>query len=201
MRQSAVETQRRRPGRPPKASRNAEEPEAGVAAARTASARTPVVRGHTAEGRVIALGRDGKPISRKGTPGVDKFAISPDQIPEGWSYQWIAETVLNAPQTSMIVGFQQNGWTEVPADRHPSIPVRQDGLVLVERPKALTDEARGEEIQAAKDQIRANVEQFMPADSVQAQAGLRATGGIRKGRPQSVVQDGVPAPTLEIADE
>lgn len=167
----------------------------GVSAARQAQQKPGTVVGHTAQGRVIVIGRDGKPISRKGDRNIDKFAIPKEEIPSGWSYQWIAETVLNEPQTAQMLDFQQKSWTMVPQDRHPTRPVRQGGLVLVERPKVLTDEARQEEMQEAKDQIKANVEQFAPP------GGLQKTGSIRRGKPVSVSADGVPEPTLELEDE
>ena len=167
----------------------------GVSAARRAQQRAGTVVGHTAQGRVIVIGRDGKPISRKGDRSIDKFAIPKEEIPPGWSYQWNAETVLNEPQTAGMLDFQQKQWSFVPQDRHPTRPVRQGGLVLMERPEALTQEARQEEMQEARDQVRANVEQFAPP------GGLQKTGKIRKGKPVSVSADGVAAPTLELADE
>jgi hypothetical protein len=166
----------------------------GVSAARQAQKAGTVV-GHTEHGRVIVIGRDGRPISRKGDRNIDKFAIPKEEIPVGWSYQWICETVLNEPQTASLLDFQQKQWTPVPQDRHPTRPVRQGGLMLVERPQVLTDEARQEEMQEARDQVKANVEQFAPP------GGLQKTGRIRKGRPVSVSGDGVPEPTLELADD
>lgn len=179
----------------------AAEPSAGLGVSAARQAQAGHIVGHTPQGRAIVIGRDGKPISRKGDRGIDKYAVPAGEIPANWSYQWIAESVLNEPQAAAMIDFQQKGWTAVPQERHPNIPVRQGGLMLVERPKALTDEARHEEIQEAKDQLRTNVEQFMPNDSGAARSGLRPTGGIRKGRAQSVAVDGVPMPTLEIAGE
>jgi hypothetical protein len=163
----------------------------GVSAARAAQAPGSVV-GRTERGRVIVIGRDGKPISRAGDQNIDKYAIPPNEIPNGWGYQWIAETVLNEPQTAAMLQFKQAGWTFVPQERHPNNPVRQGGLALVERPQPLIDEARQDEMQQASDQVRANVEQFAPP------GGLQKTGRIRKGRPVSVSADGVPEPVLEV---
>jgi hypothetical protein len=176
----------------------ASEDDLGVSAARQGQPGTVV--GHTQSGRVIVIGRDGKPISRKGDSNIDKYAIPKEEIPLGWSYQWIAETVLNEPQTAALMDFQQKQWVPVPQSRHPTRPVKQGGLMLVERPEALTKEARQEEMQEARDQIRTNVEQFMPNDSGAARSGLRPTGGIRKGRAQSVAVDGVAPPTLELGE-
>jgi hypothetical protein len=171
----------------------------GVSAARRAqNARPGQVIGHTDRGRVIVIGRDGKPISRVGETGVDKYAIPKNEIPAGWSYQWIAETVYNEPQAASMADFKQKCWTVVPEDRHPTVPHRQGGLVLVERPTAMSDEARREEIAEAKQQLKTNAEQFMPKEGVN---GMQPTGRIRKGRGQSVSQDGVEPPTLEIAGD
>jgi hypothetical protein len=164
----------------------------GVAAARKVQAVPGTVIGTNDRGRVIVVGRDGKPISRLGDRNIDKYAIPKDEMPAGWSYQWIAETVLNEPQTGAMMDFRQKQWSNVPQERHPTIPVRQGGLVLVERPIVLTEEARQEELQEARDQVRANVEQFTPG------GGLQKTGAIRKGRPVSVSADGVPDPVVEL---
>jgi hypothetical protein len=197
---------RRGPGRPPltAAARMAAQPQAATEGALKPGA----VRGRTAEGRVIVIGRDGKPIHRVGTQA-DQFAIPDSMRQEGWSYQWIAEVVLNEPQTAALIDFQNNGWTPVPASRCPGVmmpagetgPIRRKGLMLVERPSVLTEEARAEEIADAKALVRANAEQFMPPDSVASRAGLAPTGRIRKGKPIGTAQDGVAPPVLEIADD
>lgn len=202
------------------AAKNAAKRAAAAHPAQRSAARSPsgpgnlsgqpgAVRGHTKEGRVIVVGRDGKPVSRTGQPNADQFAIPAELLEPDWSYQWVAETVLNEPQTAALIGFGENGWTPVPADRWPGRfmlpgttgPIRRGGQMLVERPKHLTEEARREEIEAAHSQLRTNVEQFMPPDSVASRSGLQPTGRIRKGRAVSTARDGVPQPALEIADE
>jgi hypothetical protein len=171
----------------------------GVSAARRAQAAIPgTVIGRNERGRAIVIGRDGKPTSRMGDNKIDKFAVQP---PPGWSYQWLADEVLNAPQTASINDMAEAGWTSVPQSRHPAIPVRQGGLRLVERPLVLTEEARREEMQMANDQLRVNVQQFMPNDSAARRAGLMPTGGIRKARAMPVNAGEVPPPHVEIAAE
>jgi hypothetical protein len=163
---------------------------AAVASARGA-ARKPVQREPLREpmrsetGRVMVRGRDGQMLTRKRTNTGDKFHVDPRDIPEGWTYQWIAESVFLNSDKEVVstVGFYENGWTPVPAQRHEGqfMPVgykghiRREGLILVERPKELTDEARDEEIAAAKNLIRTQNEQFQPR-LPGARAGQRGTG-------------------------
>jgi hypothetical protein len=95
---------------------------------------------------------------RKGGGAVDRF-IAPD-APEDWTYEWKRETVFNKSDPTYDVLVAEQGWTPVPATRHPgfmpdgSAVIRRDGLILMERPQALTDEARMEDFRAARDVVR-----------------------------------------------
>lgn len=123
-------------------------------------ARVPVRT--VASGRVEAIGRDGKPISRKRSAGGDIFHVDPRIIPEGWDYQWNPYTVLGETQAASQVAMAEAGWRPVPAERHPGMfmidgtkgPIIRDGLMLEERPMILTEEARAEERKKARDQHR-----------------------------------------------
>lgn len=91
--------------------------------------------------------------SRKRT--TERLYVDPRIIPEGWVYEWKAESCYGKPTDPMNwENLKENHWTEVPPDRHPGIVVRQDGLVLMQRPKYLTDEARQEDFAIAQDQAR-----------------------------------------------
>ncbi len=158
-------------------------------------------------GRIIVRGRDGEMLTRKRTNTGDKFAIDKEDIPEGYTYQWIAESVLGNSDKEMIstVGFHENGWRPVPASRHPgqfmpvgySGPIRRDGQVLVERPKELTDEARQEEIGAARNLIRTQNEQFQPR-LPQARAGQRGTQ-LQASRTYEPMPVDIDRPSYEVA--
>lgn len=74
--------------------------------------------------------------------------VNPEVIPKGMTYSWIAESVLNEPQADNVTMKLVNGWSPVPASRHPEMVapplpgyegseatvIRRGGLLLVERP-------------------------------------------------------------------
>lgn len=103
--------------------------------------------------------------------GVDEFFIDPNDIPDGWDYEWKAKFVLGQEQATHILALRRAGWEEVPTSRHPSyMPMNTDlpyierkGMVLMERPKEITDEARARELRKARLQVRHKEEQLNSA--------------------------------------
>ncbi len=97
---------------------------------------------------------------------VDKFSAPP--APDGWTYEWKTKTVLNQEQFSYQSGLKRTGWQEVPTSRHPeempstgSWPcIERDGMVLMERPKAVTNKVREAEARKAKAQVQTKKEQL-----------------------------------------
>jgi hypothetical protein len=67
------------------------------------------------------------------------------------------------------VVFWKNGWRPVPADRHPGryTPVGtkgnvlRGGMILMERPEALCDEARADMVSKAREQMSDRDESLM----------------------------------------
>lgn len=95
----------------------------------------------------------GRQRMRKGGGMKDRFAI-PDHLKDPrTSYEWKTASVLGQPQTSHMVEMREQGWMPV-TDRsiidyfmpegHQGAPER-DGLILMDRPIELTEEARAEE--------------------------------------------------------
>lgn len=143
------------------------EEEVQVAPARQRAARVPTrqpSRDTSREtgrgGRVVVTGRSGEQLSRsRSATGIDPFHINPEIIPPGWEYQWNAVTVFGNAEVlaDQSLTMNEQGWRAVPADRHPGryMPVGhkgsiiRNGLRLDERPKALSDEARAEDLEAA----------------------------------------------------
>lgn len=170
-----------------------DDPAAVVARAR-AKRRDPTVRRVEVQrdpvtGRVMAMGRDGKMVTRRVTNTEDKFHIDLADIPEGWSYQWIAMEIVGAEQRHSLASFKMGGWEPVTMDRYPgrygpshingklnTTHIAIDGLGLYERPRELTEEARGEEIAAARNLIRTRNEQFTPKLPDARSSRLRGTG-------------------------
>lgn len=143
-------------------------------------------------GRVMVKGRDGKMLTRTSSGhGGDRFYVSPEMIPDGWSYQFIAVSVTG--QTQNTTTFLNDGWTPVPASRHDGMympkgtdgPIIMDGQMLVERPIELTLEARDEEIGIARKLIRTQNEQFTPR-----LPGARAHPGVQLRAKRSI--EGLP---------
>lgn len=148
------------------------EPVAGVQLSVDNDAAPPVRRArtrHTAtrqparsSGRVEAEGRGGEMLTRKrpGGGSSDPFHIPPEIVPRGWTYQWNTVSVLGNGDVvlSQSLQMQENGWRPVPAERHAGryMPeghkgaIIRDGLRLEERPAALTEEARQEDIDNAR---------------------------------------------------
>lgn len=114
-------------------------------------------------GRAVAIGRDGQPIWRHGVAqdGFDKYAIPADMVPPGWVYQWKAVTVLNEERHQYIGELRSKGWTPVMADVHPGRfmpldhkgPIIMDGLMLMETPYDLWEEASNDEKRVAADKV------------------------------------------------
>src|SRR5215831_4530186 len=150
-------------------------PVATITRARAGARHDPTVQGRgvmrdPVTGRVQAFARDGRLITRRVTNTGDKFFISPEDIPDGWSYQWIALSVLGEVQRTSIAQFKMGGWEPVPMSRYPGRygpddseePIVIDDLGLFERPIQLTQEARREEIGAAMELIKTRNDQFVP---------------------------------------
>lgn len=103
--------------------------------------------------------------------GTDEFYIDPHDIPDGWDYEWKAKFVMGQEQATHILALRRAGWEEVPTSRHPSyMPMGSDlpyierkGMVLMERPKEITDEARSRELRKARLQVRHKEEQLNSA--------------------------------------
>ncbi len=83
----------------------------------------------------------------------DRFHLDPRVIPAGMSYEWKAESVYGQKNLDHIASLQDNHWKPVPQERHPGLVVRKDGMILMERPAYLTDEARREDLEIARDNV------------------------------------------------
>lgn len=97
-----------------------------------------------------------------GDDGNDEYYIELGIIPEGWSYEWKVRTVLGAEDPAHQVALARKGWEVVPASRHPElmpvgykgVEITRKGMVLMERPLEITEEARKAEYRRARMQMR-----------------------------------------------
>jgi hypothetical protein len=108
------------------------------AASRAAEARPSTTRA-AAERR--------PPISEVGAD-LGQFHIDGAAIPKGMRYEWKTEFVLGQHAREQLTQNLRNGWSPVPADRHPELAppplpghaadtvIRAGGHILCERPEA-----------------------------------------------------------------
>ena len=107
--------------------------------------------------------------------GIDEFYIDPSDIPDGWSYEWKRRTVLGAEDPAYQVALARSGWEPVPTSRHPSyMPMGGDypfierkGMILMERPLEITQDARDNELRKARAQVRQKEAQLNSAEGGQ----------------------------------
>lgn len=100
--------------------------------------------------------------------GVDKYFIDANMIPEGWTYEWKRRLLMGQEDPSYAVNLARMGWEAVPVSRHPFMmpadwkggTIERDGMVLMERPAEVVDEARAIERKRARDQVRAKEAQL-----------------------------------------
>lgn len=109
------------------------------------------------------LGRDGEVLTRGGF-GNDEFEI-PEALKEpGWSYQWVAATVRNKQNYGEMRDMMMNGWRPVKphmlngyfarqAQTEGTDHIKVGGLILMERPEAMTEAARADERRRADQQF------------------------------------------------
>lgn len=80
--------------------------------------------------------------------------------PDGWEYQWRAQTVLGKDNRHHMLNLLRTGWRAVPATRHPFLmpagydgPIEVGGQILMEIPKVLADQRRVSDKREALDQL------------------------------------------------
>lgn len=83
----------------------------------------------------------------------DKLAVDKRLKRDGYAYEWKSKSVAGQPEAMHISDLKENHWREVPADRVPGATVEQKGLVLMERPAYLNQDAIEEDYGIAMDQV------------------------------------------------
>ena len=106
--------------------------------------------------------------------GTDEFYIDPNMIPEGWSYEWKRKLLLGAEDPTYTVHLLRMGWEPVPLNRDrdhmammpsnwPHNTIERKGMILMERPTEVVEEARRIEQKRARDQVRSKEAQLAGA--------------------------------------
>ncbi len=89
--------------------------------------------------------------------------------PDGMDYGWKVKTVNGKEAKEAMLAWRLNGWTPVPAGRHPEFTgesadsqaeIERGGQVLCERPMEITQESKAMEKQAARDQVQTQMDRL-----------------------------------------
>lgn len=154
-----------------------ENPKTGVAAAVAAglsaaqSAAAPKPREEDPRARAARRAMELREQATSDDDGTDKFYIDPRTIPDGWSYEWKTFTVLGKENPSYQVAMAHKGWESVPRSRHPHMmphnhqgeTIDREGMILMERPLEITQEAKTRDQRIARAQVRGKEEQLAGA--------------------------------------
>jgi len=120
--------------------------------------------------------------------GHDDFAAP--MPPEGWSYQWKRFLTAGQEDPSYQVQLARSGWEAVPATRHPEMMpistkskvIERKGMILMEKPLELVEEARNIELKKARQQVRAKEAQLSGTpDGTLSRDDARVQPKIKKG--------------------
>jgi hypothetical protein len=95
----------------------------------------------------------------------DRLKIDPSLIPDGMSAQWVTDSIYGQSMAQHRAEFERKGWTPIHQDdfdgqfdgmfmpRGAKGEITVDGLVLMMRPKEITDRARFEDRRKAIEQV------------------------------------------------
>jgi len=158
---------RKRPGRPPKAKAEAQ-PVVEAVAIEPIVDRPPMRPPMREEDPRAAAARRAAEIrsNQVDDDGVDEFKLP--RAPDGWTYEWKTKSVMGAINHAHLTELRRQGWEEVPTARHPEeMPlgghdpvIERKGMILMQRPTVIVDEARAIQIAKARNQVRFKEEQL-----------------------------------------
>jgi hypothetical protein len=158
---------RKRPGRPPKAKAETQ-PVVEAVAVEPIVDRPPMRPPMREEDPRAAAARRAAEIrsNQVDDDGVDEFKLP--RAPDGWTYEWKTKSVMGAINHAHLTELRRQGWEEVPTSRHPEeMPlgghdpvIERKGMILMQRPTVIVEEARAIQIAKARNQVRFKEEQL-----------------------------------------
>lgn len=102
------------------------------------------------------------------TPG-NRFDFDHSKIPSGMVYQWNRVTLAGQEDPENMILCEQNGWTPVPAERHPELSglsaskgsaIVRGGLMLCQQPVEYAQEAQELDRFAARNVIESQIQRL-----------------------------------------
>lgn len=184
-----METEKRGPGRPSRPNFIDMVDETIDDLGRAATAETP----KTAKARGIREAslraeeiRNRMRSAENGNDFHDDFFIDPRDIPDGWDYNWKRYTTGGMPDPAYEVELAQAGWEPVDTSRHPHMmpighkgPIERKGMILMERPKEISDIAKQREFANAREAVISKERALGITPSGQFERDSKLTG-VRK---------------------
>lgn len=168
---SALSAPPRRRGRPPRTQERVEEAVMEPVTAVPRAEMRSEVREEDSRSRAARRAAEIRGHIGDMDQGVDEFYVDPTIIPEGWTYEWKRLAILGQEDSTHQIHLARMGWEAVPARRHPGMmpaswskaTIERKGMILMERPTEVVEEARRIQNRAAKDQVRAKEAQIAGA--------------------------------------
>jgi hypothetical protein len=127
--------------------------------------------------------------------GTDEFHINASDVPDGWVYEWKRKLTLGAEDPAYMVALARAGWEPVPTSRHPSyMPsgdkypvIERKGMILMERPAEINEEARDRELRKARQQVRQKEDQLNSAKDGQFDRSNKGDSMVRVSKSYSPI--------------
>ncbi len=126
----------------------------------------------------------------------DKLRIPRDLIPDGMSAMWVTDTVLGQAVPQHRAEFERKGWTPVHQDdfegqfngmfMHKDAPgeINVEGLVLMMRPKEISDRARFNDQRKAREQVAIKEQALRGGDMPNVSLDTRHESALRSNKIQ-----------------
>jgi hypothetical protein len=132
--------------------------------------------------------------------GQDELSLDAITVPDGWSYEWKRQTVFGKSDPAYDTRLARTGWEPVPAQRHPHMmpkghrgQISRDGLVLMERPKVITDRVKQIMYERARGAVKLKEKQLNDApDGTFERVDERGRPAVRVRTTHSPVEIPVP---------
>jgi hypothetical protein len=153
------------------------------------SVKAPAYRAPSRQSaRPEVRGRNGEILTRQNRSNTlpDQFDLPTRMLEKGWSYQWNRTSCYGLPDPNNINSMMENGWRPVMADRFPGRfhpvdykgAIEREGLMLMERPDTMTQEAIEDGIIAARRQRHNQQTSFTGQDKIRE---VLSEGGAASG--------------------
>lgn len=124
----------------------------------------------------------------------DRLKIREDLVPEGMSLQWVTDSVLGQNMAQHRALFERTGWTPVHQEdfdgqfngmfmpKNAPGEINVEGLVLMARPKEITDKAKRAEQRKSREQIEIKERALRGGDLPGVTLDSRASNAVNSNR-------------------